>query len=151
MWWCLVAGLLSMGAQSHQSLRAASPYGNIVGFNVFRLKPPESRTVEAPTPPRAKFRLVGITVLRGHKLALLKVQVAGNGSGPAQELSPTLGVGQREGDIEVLAIDEQAGSVEVNGFGTRAVLMFEPDGSPGSPGTTPAPSPLRAMSSVRLR
>jgi hypothetical protein len=47
---------------------------------------------------------------------------------PAKEQSFTLGEGQREGDIEVLEINEKAGTVKVNDYGTITTLDFDKDG-----------------------
>ena len=69
---------------------------------------------------------------------------------PAREQSFTLGEGQREGDLEVLEIDEKAGKVKVNNFGTVVDLDFDnngvktaaapaPGGAPKPAGFVPAP------------
>ena len=60
------------------------------------------------------------------------------GETPKPEHSYILGVGQREGDIEVLEIDDKAGSVKVNNAGIVVMLTFEKDG-PKLP-ATPLPA-----------
>ncbi len=69
------------------------------------------------------------------------------GEGPKSEQSYILTEGQREGDIEVIEIDEKAGSVKVNNAGTIQTLTFEKDGAklpatvapPSAPGVPGAP------------
>ena len=73
---------------------------------------------------------------------------AGKPSDPAKEQSLILSEGQRDGNIEVLAIDDRAGSVKVNNSGTIMTLTFEKDGAklpstpppPGAPPALPAPT-----------
>ena len=62
--------------------------------------------------------LVGITTILQEKRALLKVEFPAQPSEPAKELSCIVAVGQRVGPIEILAIDETAGTVRVNNSGT---------------------------------
>ena len=52
--------------------------------------------------------------------------------------------GQREGEVVVLAIDEKAGRVKVNNYGTEMVLTFDTE-APSSPG-----SPRAIRPSMRL-
>ena len=62
---------------------------------------------------------------------------------PAKELSCILTVGQREGPIEVLEIDERAGSVTVNNSGTVQVLTLQQDSPrPQTLALSPPPTPL---------
>jgi hypothetical protein len=70
---------------------------------------------------------VGITTF-GDKRALLKVKFPARPPEPAREVSCILTVGQREGPIEVLEIDESAGSVRINNSGTEMVLTLAQDG-----------------------
>lgn len=69
---------------------------------------------------------------------------------PTKELSLILTEGQREGEIEVLQIDETVGSVKVSNSGTVMVLTFENDGAksvparPAPPGAPPLPNLLPA-------
>jgi len=63
-------------------------------------------------------------------------------------LSHILTEGQREGDVEVLQIDERAGKVKVNVAGTLETLTFEKDGpklpstpAPGTPGAAAPGTP----------
>jgi len=117
---------------------SAQRYGSIPGRNAFGLKPPPKPEVNAPPPQVPKIVLTGITTVLGNKRALMKLQpAAGKPAEAGKDNSLILTEGQREGDIEVIEIDEIAGSVKVNNSGTVMILTFEKDG-PKLP-TTPFP------------
>jgi hypothetical protein len=102
-------------------------YEGISGRNVFGLRPvprPDLHTESIPPPP--KIVLTGITTILGNKIALLKVLMPGPkpGDKPHDDFL-TLAQGEREGNIEVLDVDEKAGRVRVNDFGTIIELTFE--------------------------
>jgi hypothetical protein len=140
------------------SLEATVPDGGVDSYqgiperNVFGLRPPSSQPPSEPeVAPLPKITLTGITTILDSKRALMKVAAANpKKADPAKELSLILSEGQREGDIEVLQIDEKAGSVKVRNSGTVMVLTFERDGAklpatplpPGIPGAPPLPSAL---------
>jgi hypothetical protein len=88
---------------------------------------------------------VGITTILHDKRALLKVYFPARPPEPAKEVSCILTPGQREGPIEVLAIDETTGSVKVNNSGTEMVLNLARDGprheDTPPPGAPPPPAP----------
>jgi hypothetical protein len=134
---CVLSGLL-LGQTTRAVVAAAqaNPYEPIVARNVFGLKPPPPppRT-EAPPPPVATIKLTGITTILGNKLVLMKVSVPAKPPEPAKELSLTLTEGQREGDIEVLAINEKTGDVKVSNGGVELMLNIDKDSPklPGSP------------------
>ena len=136
---------------------APDRYKSIPEQNAFRLKSPPQ--IEPPGPtnaPLAKLILTGITTILDTKRALLKALPSVNAPGQQpKEESMILTEGQREGNIEVLNIDEVAGSVRVNNSGTIMTLTFEKDGAklqsppplpPGAPGlpsalsSNPAPT-----------
>src|SRR5438128_358481 len=97
------------------------PYQGIVKRNVFGLKDPPAAITE-PTPgpatPKPKVILTGITTILGDARALLKVQFPARPGQPANEQSYILTEGQKEGDLEVLRINDLDGTVEVNNFGS---------------------------------
>lgn len=95
----------------------------IAGSNVFRLKAPQPPPPPLQPVPLARAKLVGITTL-GDKRALLKVYRPANPPEPAKEVSCILAVGQRDGPIEVLEIDEVAGTVKVKNSDAMMVLTF---------------------------
>jgi hypothetical protein len=126
---------------------SANPYQGIVERNVFGLKPlpPISKVDEKPASAPPPITLTGMTSILSSKRALLNVQLPGK---PIQSF--ILAEGQREGDIELLEIDEKAGSVKLNYGGTTVPLNFEKNGpkltasSPGTalPGTPGAAAPM---------
>jgi hypothetical protein len=120
----------------------ATPYHAIVERNVFGLKPPTPPSdPEANKPPPPKILLQGITTLLGNKRALLKVSVPAKPPEPAKEIPLVLAEGQRDGDIEVLAIDENARTVKVNDYGTVVDLNFDSNGVKTAASPVPGPPP----------
>jgi len=158
----VLLGGLSVGAAASavNPVPSASPYDGIVDRNVFGLKPPPPPPdPEATKTPPAKITLTGIiggTIL-GNKRALMKTPAPQGkpGEQPKGEQSYILTIGQREGDIEVLDIDEKAGSVKVNNAGAVLTLTFEKDGAklpatppppvPGAPPGAPVPGAIPAV------
>jgi len=159
---CTLAGLtLCMAANAVTSESSGSPYLGIVERNVFGLKPPPPPPDPAANkPPPPKIFLQGITTFGGIKRALFKAQMPPKaGEPPKGEQSFILAEGQRDGDMEVVAIDANPpGSVKVNAFDTIITLDFEHNGiktvaaapapggpprpgvvvpPPGTPGATP--------------
>jgi hypothetical protein len=128
---------------------SANPYQSIVDRNVFGLKPPPPPpdTSEANKAPVLKITLTGMTDILGNKRVLMKTAPPPGkpGEPPKTEQSYILAEGQREGDIEVLEINDKVGSVKVNNAGTVQTLTFEKDGAklpatpaPVAPGVPPA-------------
>ena len=129
---CTLAGLaLCIAANAAISESSGSPYLGIVERNVFGLKPPppppDPAANKAPPP---KIFLQGITTFGGIKRALFKAQMPPKpGEPPKGEQSFILAEGQRDGDMEVVAIDANPpGSVKVNAFDTIITLDFEHNG-----------------------
>src|SRR6266850_5111086 len=112
---CVLSGLaLGFSARAAVPDAARNPYDKIPQRNVFKLKQPEE--VKPPPPqevPLPKITLTGITTLLGLKRAVLQVQVPARPGEPAREESYILAEGQREGEIEVLQIDEDGGVVKI--------------------------------------
>jgi hypothetical protein len=91
--------------------------------------------------------------LFGTKRALMKVLEAakptepGKPPGPVQEQSYILSEGERQGEVEVLAIDDKAGRVKVDNYGTTMLLPLTtnmpPATAPG-PGAMPVPGAAAA-------
>ena len=147
---CIAGAFMLWTAANGLAVQASgSPYQGIVDRNVFGLKPPPP-----PTPPEDQnkvpppnIKLQGITTLLGNKRALMKVMMPAKPGVKAEEQSFILAQGQRDGDIEVLEIDDKAGTVKVNNFGTITNLSFKNNGvvianspppTPGMPGAPPA-------------
>jgi hypothetical protein len=143
-----LAGSLALGTAATTSPADApqNPYQAVVERNVFGLKPPPPPPdPEANKPPLPKITLTGIITVGGTKRALMKTPPpvgapAKPGEPPKTEQSYILSVDEREGDLQVLEIDEKAGSVKVNYGGNVTELTFEKDGVKGPP--TPAPGAL---------
>jgi hypothetical protein len=139
-----LAGGLALGiaVPTAMAVGTDNPYETIVARNVFGLRsPPPPPDPEANKPPLPKLSLTGIVTFGGAKRALLKTA-----AGPPKPGQPAnkpesyiIEVGQRQDDIEVLAIDEKAGVVKVNYGGTVTDLDFENDGIKAPPAPAPAP------------
>ena len=131
----LSARLLVAGTSGHR-------YMEIAARNVFRLQPPR-RAPDPPPAPLPRITLVGITTILPVKRALLKVQFPAQPPEPTKVVNCILALGQREGPIEILAIDETAGSVRVNNSGAEMLLSFARDGPRQQeilpPSVTPSP------------
>jgi len=153
MWVCLASGLalsVTVGAASEGT---DSPYQDIITRNVFALKPPPPPPAPEETKaPPSKLLLTGIWTVNG-KLALLKTAAEPAKAGhPAEpERFYNLHIGERDGDVEVVSIDEKAGSVTVMNAGQQEILTFEKNGVklastpapavPGAPGALPGALP----------
>jgi hypothetical protein len=143
-----VVGSLAFGpsANAITADTAENPYQSIVDRNVFSLKPPPppADPSEANKPQALKITLTGITTILGNKRVLMKTAPPPGkpGEAPKTEQSYILTEGQREGEIEVISIDEKAGSVKVSNAGTVQTLTFEKDGAklPATPAPA-APAP----------
>ena len=125
-----VGMLLCAGARG--STTNSNPYNAIIERNVFGLRPPPP----PPAPPVKKepppnIILNGITSILGPKEALLKIPpTPARGREPAKpEQFFELAEGQRDGDLEVLAIDEKARTVKVNYAGDIVSLNFKDNGN----------------------
>ena len=140
---CVVGSLaLCTSSRAVTSENSENPYQSIVDRNVFSLKPapPPTDPAEANKPQVLKITLTGITTILGNKRVLMKTAPPQGkpGEAPKTEQSYILTEGQREGDIEVIEINDKAGSVKVNNGGTVQTLTFEKDGAKLP--STPAPA-----------
>src|SRR5882672_2451492 len=139
---CVLIGLLLGTGTRSMGVDSANPYQGIVDRNVFGLKPPPTPPrPEDNKPPPPKITLTGITTILGNKRALMNVAMPPKPPEPAKQKSFILAEGQRDGDIEVLEIDETSGTVKVDDFGTIMVLDINKDGAK-LPATPLAPVPV---------
>jgi hypothetical protein len=157
MWIGMAAGLvLSAGAGRAVAASPANPYAGIVERNVFALKPPPTPKPPdpPPKPPLPKIELTGITSIFGQKQAMGRVLVP-----PNLVNSFFLSEGQREGDVEVLEIDEKAGAVHFNNRGEPQWVSLPTNNVAGTAGApqrgapppvtvNPAASPVPAMPAI---
>ena len=139
---CILSVLLLCAGGSATGADSANPYQGIVDRNVFGLKPPPAPArPEDNKPPPPKITLTGITTILGNKRALMNVAMPAKPPDPAKQKSFILAEGQRDGEIEVLEIDETSGTVKVDDFGTVMVLDINKDGAK-LPATAAAPMPM---------
>jgi len=116
--WCATGQAATAEAGEH-------PYRCIAATNVFRLKSPPASTPEpVPTPPLPKITLQGITTIDGQREVLFKVTMPARASEAAKEVAYVLSEGQREGEIEVLEINELAGTARFRNHGVEQVLKL---------------------------
>ena len=122
---------------------AVTPYEAIVGRNVFGLKPPTPVTnvVETPTVPAPKIRLQGLTTILGRRQVLFKAMLPAKPGEPAREQASVLSEGQREGEIEVLEINEITGTVKFNNYGYPQTLNMKDDAEKPAGGAVAAGLP----------
>jgi len=156
---CLLGGF-GLGTCAFNNLAASadvptSPYEDIIARNAFALKPlpPPADPNELVKAPPVKITLTGITTIIGKRALLETPAPSGKAATPGgpSKLYYMLRVGEKEGDIEVVDIDERTGTVKVKNAGQEFTLSFEKDGSklpntpapvglPGAlPGVTPPP------------
>src|ERR1019366_4030178 len=122
--WLWFIAALSMGANALVAGTSGNPYLGIASSNVFRLTQPRPKVPDLPIVSLSRIKLVGITTF-GEKRALLRMFLPARPPEPASEFSCILAIGQRSGVIQVLEVDELAGSVKVNNSGTEMLLTLE--------------------------
>jgi hypothetical protein len=157
---CVVGGLaFCTAAEAVPAITTETtenPYQSIVDRNVFSLKPPPppADTTSEKKAPALKITLTGITTILGNKRVLMKTAPppAKPGESPKTDQSYILTEGQREGEIEVIEINDKAGSVKVNNAGIEQTLTFEKDGAklpstpaPAAPGAPPGSVPIPGL------
>jgi hypothetical protein len=97
------------------------PYQNIPATNVFRLKSP-AQPEPVPPPPPPQITLQGFTTIPGRAHVLFKVMMPAKPPEPAKEIAYVLSEGEREGEIRVLEINEQAGTAKFINHGVEQTL-----------------------------
>lgn len=118
---CLLGGSLLVPTARGTADSNGNAYQTIAASNPFRLKPiPPPPSTEPEKPPPSNITLTGITTIFNDKLASMEVQQP-NGK---PKLFLTLSEGQREGDVEMVSIDEKAGVVRINNQGVPQTLDF---------------------------
>ena len=155
---CLLAVLaagLTTKALASATDTGGFPYQKIIDRNAFRLHPPPPPvSTAAPKPPPPKISATGIANMFGRKVALLKILEPAQPPAPAQEQSYILAEDERQGEVVVLAINEQAATIKVNNYGTEMLLTLKTNlpvptapvpvaGLP--PGFNPAAVPIGGM------
>ena len=141
--------LLACAVQADVTPLPESPYKVILERNAFNLREPPPPTVlpptNAPTPP-VNIKLTGVTTNFAGKKAWLMIPAAPPKSPNPQYLS--LSEGEKQGEIEVLEINEREATVRILNAGVPASLNFKDNGLaapvappviPGAPGALPLP------------
>ena len=136
----LAGGLaLSAGAQADTIASADNPYTPIVTRNIFGLNAIQATETTSDPPP--KITLNGIMSIYGKAQVLFKVAGTGKPGQPAKDQSYILSESQRQDDIEVMRIDDQANVVTFNNHGTvqeiplaAAPVVTAAVPGPGGPG-----------------
>jgi hypothetical protein len=125
----LVVVACCCGAKMPGAAASVDYYKQIPTRNLFGLHEPEQPRVEEVKPQLPTIVLNGITTITmGNKLAFLKVQSPPKPGQQQQiEQSFMLTEGQRESGIEMLQIDEKAGTIRVNNSGTEMTIGFDKD------------------------
>jgi hypothetical protein len=140
-------GILSFGALVSMTSAAIpdDPYQVIHQRNVFDLHGPPPITSEPPpVEPPSNVKLTGITSMLGVERAFFMVSPpAERGKPPGKEQSFIIKEGEREGEIEVLKIDERAATVTIKNDGLESVLAL--DTSPTLPNGPHAGPPQPGM------
>jgi hypothetical protein len=137
---CLAGGLLlSAGARADDGVLPNNPYAPIVVRNIFALNPPPPADAGPPADPPPKITPNGIMTIFGHLQVLFKVAGTAKPGQPAKDEAYILSEGQRQDEIEVTHIDEQASLVTFNNHGTVQELPLVKANPP--PVSTPTPAP----------
>jgi len=138
MWICAATVLvLCAGVAS-----ADSRYAPIVERNVFGLKPipPPGPPGEEKAPP-SNITLTGIITLGGKRALMTTPPSGGKPGASAIPQYYILREGERQGDIEVVSIDEVNFVVKVKNAGQEQSLNFKDNGAK-LPAGTPVPPPM---------
>jgi len=139
--------LLACAVQADVTALNDSPYKVILDRNAFNLKdpptPPPVTPTNPPVPP-ANIKLTGVSTNREGKKAWLMIPAAPPKTPNPQYLS--LAEGEKQGEIEVLEINEREATVKIRNAGVPAELNFKDNGLatpaappvlPGAPGANP--------------
>jgi hypothetical protein len=147
---CLAGGvLLHSHARAVTSEPGANPYANIVDRNVFGLRPPPPPTAVAPPKSVApNITLQGIISGFGKKQVLFKTMMPGAAGQPPKETSLVMAEGERMAEVEVLEINETAGTIRFRNHGEEQLKDLSKDGvkapsgpAPTAPGVAGVPPP----------
>jgi hypothetical protein len=112
---------LSLGAANEES--APRDFKGIPARNVFGLKAPTPPAPPAPPPsPTINVKLTGLLTILSSKRAVLQITEGGKTE------SKIIKEGDRDGEVEVLEINEIAGTVRIKNRGDEATLDFDKNG-----------------------
>ncbi len=145
--WLLASASLIGVAQADGTRPGKAAYDKISDRNVFGLvsNPVYDTGNDSAPPASAQVKLTGLTTVLGSKRAFFIVQQPGAAKG--KDESYMLTVGQRQGDYQLLDIDEKAGTARLR-TGTRVLVLNLP--SPKLPTAPAEPPASQAPGSVAL-
>lgn len=147
----LSAAAIGACAESTTTEPAGHPYKAIPARNVFGLKdPPPPPDPNSQKPPLPKITLQGIATILGRKQVLFKVAADPKPGQPPSELSLVLSPGEAQNDVEVLEIDEAAGSVKFKNHGVEETKTLKDDSAKPGGGTAGLVNTLPAMTSPNI-
>jgi hypothetical protein len=139
-WCCVWASLVvAILICANAAWAQTNPFEAILTRNVFGLVPIPP-AAKPPDPPLPKITLTGITTVTGVARALLKMAPLPGAAGAGGDRFFNLKLGERDGDLEVLEINEKSGTVVVAYTGRTLTLGFEAEktNSPPPPILNPA-------------
>ena len=142
--WLWMSAISCLAAVAAMQAATDNPYQKIIERNVFGLNPPPPPPAppEPPAPPIPKITLQGVTTILGNRQVLFKALTLPAPGKPINEQSYILSEGEREDDIEAVAINEVEGTVKFNNHGTIQELNLKTDSAKASVGgVVPAPKP----------
>ena len=148
--------LLAAAARADVAEPAGNPYQVILDRNPFGLKPPPAIVATPPTNPvvPANIKFTGITSDKTGPKAWLMIPGQPGGKNPNPQYLNGLAEHEKQGDIEVLEINEKESTVKILNAGALVELNFKDNGLPtppslivpgtgspphGGPGALPAP------------
>ncbi|MCX8155681.1 MAG: hypothetical protein N3J91_04400 [Verrucomicrobiae bacterium] len=139
MYWRIMVGITAVllagvgGVMSLDTKEEKLPGKSITERNAFNLKAPTPPAPPPPPPPPAtKVNLTGVFSIMGNKRAILQITEPGKNNSESRIVQE----GDKEGDIEVLAIDTVMETVRVKIRDQEKELDFKKDGI--APPTAPA-------------
>lgn len=143
----LAGGLAWAGTALGVTAGSGNPYAAIADRNVFSLRaPPPPPTNEVAVTPPQKITLLGIVTAFGRKEVLFKTMASSKPPEAPKETSYSMGIGERQGEVDILEIDDVAGSVKVMNHNVPQTLTLEKDGL--KPSGSAAPTGLPAVPGV---
>jgi hypothetical protein len=145
----LVAAVLGVFCLTAAAEVKDNPYQIIIDRNPFALKPippppaPAPETNSAPPPTPVDVKLTGITTLLGPPKVFLEII---NTQTKKTERPPGMLVGEKQHDVEILAVDVLANTVRIRNGDAETTLDFvnngiKPGGATGAPGAPGVPPP----------
>jgi hypothetical protein len=121
--------VLYANTQAATAIAKNNPYSQaIIGRNAFSLKPPAVRVVDPPPLPLPQIVLQGGMNILHRRQVLFKVQMPPKPGEPAREMSCVMSEGERQGEVEVLEIDDKAWTVKFRNHGIVQTLNLKNDG-----------------------